>query len=77
MPRLQINMDQIEKLIDQLTEKDKVQLVRRLEAKTLPARWKVFLRQIDKRRKRARLSQRDIEEIVEQARQEVYERNRR
>ena len=77
MPRLEINKEQIEKLIDQLAERDKIQLIRKLEAKTLPARWKVFLRQIDGRHRRNPISQREIEKIVEEARQEVYERNRR
>ena len=76
MPRLEINLSQIEKLIEQLTERDRIQLVQRLEAKTLPVRWKKFLRQIDRRRRRYPLSQREIEKMVEETRQEIYERNR-
>ena len=75
MPQLEINLAKIEQLIDQLTDRDKIELVRRLEAKTLPTRWKSFLHEVDKRRKKYPVSQREIEEWVEKVRQETYERS--
>ena len=75
MSRLGISPKQLEALFDQLTERDKIALVRRLEAKTLPTRWKAFLRQIDKRRKKYPVTQREVEEAVEKVRQDLYERS--
>ena len=75
MPQIEVNLTQIEKLIEQLNERDKVKLVQRLEARTLPARWKKFLREIDKRRKKHPVSQKEIEWIVENTRQEMHERS--
>jgi FMN-dependent NADH-azoreductase len=77
MPQLEINLTALEKLIDQLSERDKIVLVRKLEAKTLPVRWTTFLRQIDNRRKKYPLKEKEIEGIVEKVRQEIYERSRR
>ena len=72
----EVSLAAIERLIDRLQERDRLKLVRKLEAKTLPARWKAFLRGVDKRRKKYPVSQREIEEIVEKVRQEIYERSR-
>ena len=77
MPPNGTTLSQIEKLIDRLDEGDKIKLVRKLEAKTLPARWKKFLREVDKRRRKHPLSQREIETIVESTRQEIHERSHR
>ena len=75
MPRLEIALSQIEKLIEQLNEREKIKLVRRLEEETLPSRWRALLRQIDKRRKKYPVSQKEIEETVGKVRQELYERS--
>lgn len=77
MPELKIGLAQIEQLINQLTERDKLALVRKLEAKTLPRRWQLFLREIDKRRKKHPVNQHEIEQLVEEVRQDLYERSRR
>ena len=77
MPQAGANLDEIEKLIDQLSERKKIELVRRLEERTFPARWRAFLRAIDRRRKTHPLRRSEIERMVEEVRQEVYERNRR
>lgn len=76
MPQGEVSLAKVERLIDQLNEGDRLKLVKKLEVKTLPARWKVFLREIDKRRRKHPVSQREIEEIVEKVRQEIYERSR-
>lgn len=76
MPRLEVNLSAIQRLIDQLSEQEKIKLVRKLEAQTLPARWKALFREIDKRRKRYPITQREIEKICEEVRQERYERSR-
>lgn len=77
MPRLELTLEQIEKLIDQLGDREKIQLVRKLGRKTLPARWQTFLRQIDQRRKRFPVTESEIEKIVEEVRQEIHEGSRR
>lgn len=77
MPRLEISREQIEKLISQLGERERIQLVKKLEQKTLPARWRSFLREIDQRRRRSSLTESQIQKIVEEVRQDVYEGNRR
>lgn len=77
MPHNGTSLSQIEKMIDQLGEGDKIKLVRKLEAKTLSARWRKFLQEVDKRRRKHPLSQREIEAIVESARQEIHERSHR
>ena len=76
MPQSQVSLAAIERLIERLKEGDRLKLVKKLEAKTLPARWKAFLRGIDKRRRKYPVSQREIEDIVEKMRQEIYERGR-
>ena len=77
LPRNGISPDELEALFDRLPQRDKIALVRKLEAKTLPARWKTFLRQVDQRRKKYPVTQREIEETVEKVRQDLYERSRR
>lgn len=77
MPKLELNLEQIEKLIDQLGEQEKIRLVQKLGRKTLPARWRTFFRQIDQRRKRFPVTESEIEKIVEEVRQEIYEGSRR
>ena len=80
MPRFEMKTEQIEQLINQLIsqlpERERIRLVRKLEARTLPARWRIFLRQIDQRRGKYPVSEREMDRLVEVARQEVYERNR-
>lgn len=77
MPHNGNSLSQIEKMIDRLDEGDKIKLVRKLEAKTLPARWRKFLQGIDKRRQKHPLNQHQIEAIVESTRQEIHERSHR
>ena len=77
LPRNGIRPNELEALFDRLPQRDKIALVRKLEAKTLPARWKMFLRQVDQRRKKYPVTQREIEETVEKVRQDLYERSRR
>ncbi len=77
MPQLQVNLALLVKLIDQLNDREKIKLVRKLEAKTLPARWKSFLRQVDQRRKKHPVNQAEIEETVEKVRQKIHERSGR
>jgi len=77
LPRNGIRPNELEALFDRLPQRDKIALVRKLEAKTLPARWKMFLRQVDQRRKKYPVTQREIEDTVEKVRQDLYERSRR
>ena len=77
LPRNGISSSQLEAWFDRLPQREKIALVRKLEAKTLPIRWKTFLRQVDQRRKKYPVTQREIEETVEKVRQDLYERSRR
>ena len=77
MPRLEVNIHQIETLIDQLPDATRIKLVKRLESKTLPSRWKAFLLKIDRLQKKYPVSQKEIRKTVEQVRKDLYERSGR
>ena len=77
MPQIVITLHQIEKLIEQLPESEKVKLVNKLGAKTLTARWKLLFNRIDRRAKKHPISQKEINKLVEKTRQDLYDRSRR
>lgn len=62
----------IDKLVDRLTVKDRVRLMRKLEKETLGKRIDNLLGRIDQRRKKIPISEKEITEIVKEVRKELY-----
>lgn len=69
---LEIDTQQIEKLIKGLPINDKIKLVCKLEQETLHQRWDNILKNIDKRLKKFPISKNDITEEIESYRKEKY-----
>lgn len=80
MPKIALELDlkQLEQIITrQLGSRDRLKLIRRLEQKTWGERFRVLVSEIDKRRKKYPISQKEIDQIVEEVRRERYEAGRR
>ena len=67
-----LTADQIEGMIEQLPMKDKIRLVRKLEKNTWAKRLQDVFDQTNARRKKAKLSSKEIWDEVRKARQEFY-----
>ena len=74
MPKIAVEVDlrQIEQIISQLRTEDRISLVQRLEQTTWRERLRNLTAQIDKRRKKYPISQKEIMRLVKEARQERY-----
>ena len=73
---IELDQEQIEKIVENLTIEQKLHLVRKLEKETLSQRWDNLLRTIDEKRKRYPISQKAINREIELARKEFYAKRR-
>ena len=74
---MEINTEEAKNLIRQMPTEEKIKLVRELNKEAWAKRMSKVFESIDKRRKKHPISQKEINKIVEEARQEFYERRRR
>ena len=65
---------EIEEAFDRLSTKEKLEMVETFERKTRKERWDALLKNIRSRARKNPISQKEINRICEQARQELYER---
>ena len=69
---LELNPNQVEKLVEKLSLADKIRLVRRLETQTWGTRLDEVTGRISKSLKAAKISDRKISQLCAQARQNSY-----
>ena len=69
---LELRLEQLEKIIGQLSLKDRLLLIQRLERKNWGQRFRALTSQIDQKRKKFPISQKEILKLCKQARQERY-----
>ena len=74
MPKIAVDVDlqQIEKIISQLKSRDRITLIQRLEQKAWGERFRALTRKIDRNRRKHPVSRKEILNLVKQARQERY-----
>ena len=65
---------QIESMFDQLPVEERLELVRRLEKKTWAKRLQQCFRRIDAKRKKSKMTRKEIWDEVKKARTEFYAR---
>ena len=70
-----ITPGQIESMFDQLPVDDRIELVRRLEKKTWAKRLQQCFKRIDARRKKSKVTNKEIWDEVKKARAEFYARH--
>lgn len=73
---LELSPNQVEELIEKLPMEEKIKLVRKLEKETWRKRMDKILKNIDERRKKYKISTKEISQEIEKARQEFYARYR-
>ncbi len=71
---LDLDIKEAKNLIEQMPLEDKLKLVRTLEKETWAKRMDQILKNIDERRKKYKISNREISQEIEKARQEFYAR---
>ena len=71
---LELDVKEAKRLIKQMTLEDKIKLVRELQRETWAKRMDAILKNIDERRKRFKISDKEISKEIEKARQEFYAR---
>lgn len=76
MPKLEVNITQIEDLVKQLDGKAKKQLLQRIEAETIAREWDRLLTDIDKRLKKYPITEKEVFKEVEAVRKARYERSK-
>ncbi|MBU0571018.1 MAG: hypothetical protein KKC50_03125 [Candidatus Omnitrophica bacterium] len=69
---LEFNNKQIEKIVESLPLKEKIQLVRKLEKETLQARWANILGNIDGRLKKFTVTRKEITREIKAYRKEKH-----
>lgn len=69
---LELNPEQVEKLVERLPLENKIHLVRKLEKETLRQRWDEILKDIDKRLKKFPISEQEVAEEIKAYRKEKY-----
>ena len=74
---VELDIKEAQNLIRQMPMEDKIKLVRELSKETWAKRMAKVFKSIDQRRKKHPISQKEINRIVEEARQEFYDRRRR
>ena len=74
MPTLTIEPEKISNLVDQLDIKNKTKIFERIKSQVLTSRWETLFTRIDKRTNDQPISEREINEEVESARQEIATR---
>lgn len=74
MPKISIEVDikQLEKIINSLPLDDKIRLAKRLECQTLGKIIERIFSNIDQRRKRFPISEREIKQEIRAVRKEMY-----
>lgn len=73
---LELDIKEAKGLIEQMSTEDKIKLVRELEKETWVKRMDKILNNIDERRKKYKISDKEISQEIERARQEFYARRR-
>lgn len=76
MPTLTIKKDEIVQLVEQLDKKTKSELFEFLKSQVLSQRWQSLLNRIDKETKKNPISDEEIYQEVEFAREEMSSRGR-
>ncbi len=71
MPVLTIEPEKIYELVDQLDDKNKLEIFERLKPQILSKRWLALLARIDKRKADFPITDEQINDEVERARQEI------
>ncbi len=74
---LELDIKEAKNLIEQMPLEDKIRLVRELERETWAKRLDKILKNIDERRKRYKISNKEISQEIEKARREFYARRHR
>ena len=77
MVKSEIKFEQIRKAAKRLPMKQRIRLVEELQRDTWQKRFKQMLSRIDARRKKYPISQKEINEVVAEARREYYAKRRR
>ena len=70
-----VTTSQIENMFDQLPIEDRLDLVRRLEKKTWAKRLQQCFNRIDAKRKKSKMTRKEIWDEVKKARAEFYARH--
>ena len=73
---LDLDIKQVESLVEKLPIKEKVKLVRKLEKDTWQKRFRQLLHRIDRRIANKSISEREIDQTVEEAKEEYYAQSR-
>lgn len=71
---LDLDIKKAKELIKQMPLKDKIKLIRELEKETWAKRINKILKNIDARRKKCKISNKEISQEIEKARREFYAR---
>ena len=71
MPTLTIEPDKIGYLVDQLDIKDKTKIFERIKSQVNSSKWDALFARIDQRIKDRPLSEKEINEEIENAREEI------
>ncbi len=74
MPTLTIEPEKIYELVDQLDAKNKMEVFERLKPQVLKKKWEALFARIDKRTTMYPITEEEISEEVERAREEIASR---
>ena len=77
MLRTDISFEQISEAIDKLPLREKIKLSEKLQRQTWHQRLKVMFTKINSRRRKIPVSQKEIQKVIDDVREEIYERHRR
>lgn len=77
MVKIEINIQQIKKAIERLPERDRIRLAEDLTQRTWAKQFKKLLARIDTRRKTNPISQKDLNKVIDESRQEYHVKSRR
>ena len=73
---LELDIKEAKDLIEQMPLEEKIKLVRELEKETWAKRMNEILKNIDERRKKYKISTKEISQEIEKGRREFYARSR-
>jgi len=71
---LELDTKELKRLIERMSIEDKIKLIKELERETWAKRITKVLKNIDARRKKYKISNREISQEIEKARREFYAR---
>ena len=77
MVKIEIDIKQIKKAIERLPEKDRIRLVENLTQRTWAQQFRKLLTRIDTRRKTNPISQKELNKVIDESRQEYHVKSRR